>query len=59
MKSCQKLGICHFKSQFQKPKLTSIFLKLVLLSKFMLVEQLLLILEKFYLVKLRPNLDGS
>ena len=42
MQSCQKMGIFHFQSQFQKPKLTSIFLKMVFLSKFTLVEQLLL-----------------
>ena len=40
MQSCQKLGIFHFQSQFQKPKLTSIFLKIVFLPKFTLVEQL-------------------
>ena len=34
MKSCQKLGIFYFQSQFQKPKLTSIFQKMVSLSKF-------------------------
>ena len=59
-------GIFHFQSQFQRPKMTSIFLKMVFLSKATLVEQLLLklfqillILEKFYLVKLCPIFDGS
>ena len=42
VKSCQKLGIFHFQNQIQKPKLTSIVLKMVFLSKFTLVKQLLL-----------------
>ena len=65
MKSSQKLGIFHFQSQFQKTKLTSIFLKIVFLPKFTLVEQLLLksfyilsMLEKFNLVESCLNLNG-
>ena len=42
MKSCQKVGIFHFQSQFWRPKMTLIFLKMVFSSKITLVEQLLL-----------------
>ena len=66
MKSCQKVGIFHFQSQFWRPKMTLIFLKMVFSSKITLVEQLLLksfqilpILQKFYLVKLCPIFGSS